>query len=88
MIQETRNPGDEAGAPKNIAFGGAKNIGVTYSKAAANSTPSVVADCPPFQTVGTLSRDVVVNTIALRWCISPALASVTVELAMLGRRAV
>lgn len=86
MIQKTRNPGDEAGAPKNIAFGGAKNVGVIYSKAAANSTPATLQDCGSFESIGTISRRVIVASLTARLRISPELASVAAELAQLARR--
>lgn len=86
MTLQIRNPGTEAGAPK-IAFGGAKNIGVIYTKAPSISTPAALLDCGSFESIGTISRRLIVASLTARLRVSPELASVAVELAMLGRRA-
>lgn len=84
MTIQTRNPGDEAGAPKNIAIDSAISF---YPTTARNSTPTIVEDCGSFETIGSISRRVIINSLAAKHHISPALASVAFELAMLGRRA-
>lgn len=87
MNLETRNPGAEAGAPKNIASGSAKNVGVICHKPSSISTVALVQDCSPFEAIGTISRQVVVRCLTARLRVSPELASVACELAQLARRA-
>ncbi|MGC4024398.1 MAG: hypothetical protein QM744_04135 [Mesorhizobium sp.] len=86
MTLQIRNPGTETGAPK-IAFGGAKNVGTIYTKAPSVSTPATLQDCGSFESIGTISRRVIVNSVAARLHVSAEVASVAIELAQLGRRA-
>jgi len=74
---------------KTAGLAGRDGLGI--SKAVTAQKYHLIAknsnDIAPFEHIGAPSRQVLVNCLAARLHINPALASVAFELAMLGRRA-